>query len=372
MKRKAIIKPLLTIVLPLVFWQCANDPGKSAKSPAKGKAFALKEYQTQRVRTTSVERSISLTGRIIPLQRIDVVSEVQGTVISSKQRFKEGMRFGKGETLLRLEDTKFRYNLTAQKSQFLSALILAMSDIQLDYPHEFDTWNSFLQHVKVEAPLPELPKIHNEQLRYFLASKNILNLYYGIQSGEETLRDYRIVAPFNGAVTKAMVDSGDLVRPGVKVGEFIQTDIYEVKAAVAASDLPFLKVGQKVPLLARNINKEVTGTITRIGQSVDASTQAVTIFLQVADTDLKDGMYLEGGIAIGGFEDAFEIPKGILSRDNHVLLIRDSTVVAKPVTLLQMNSDRAVVHGLSNGDMLIIEEVTDPIQGVRAIAKNKP
>ncbi len=372
MKRKAITQSLLLIVLSLLFWQCSNEKSQSAKSPTKGKALALKAFETRRVSTTSVERNISLTGRIIPLQRIDVVSEVQGNVMPTKKQFKEGMRFRKGETLLRLEDTKFRYNLTAQKSQFLSALILAMSDIQLDYPEAFDTWNSFLKNVKVEAPLPDLPEIRNEQLRYFLAGKNILNLYYGIQSGEETLRDYRIVAPFNGALTKAMVNAGDLVRPGVKVGEFIQTDTYEVKAAVAASDLPMLKVGHKVPLFARNIDKEVTGTITRIGQSVDVSTQAVTVFLQVSGADLKEGMYLEGSVDIGNYKDAFEIPKEILSRDNHVLVIKDSTVVAKPVKLLQMNSKNAVVQGLSNGDMLIIEEVTDPIQGVRAIAKNTP
>lgn len=369
MKRKAITQLLFFIVLSLLFWQCSDEKNKSAKSPAKGGALAIKEFRTQRVSTKSVERSISLTGRIIPLQRIDVVSEVQGTVMPSKKRFKEGMRFRKGETLLRLEDTKFRYNLTAQKSQFLSALILAMSDIQLDYPEAFDTWNSFLKRVKVDKPLPVLPETRNEQLRYFLASKNILNLYYGIQSSEETLRDYRIVAPFNGAITKAMVNSGDLVRPGVKVGEFIQTDTYEVKAAVAASDLPMLKVGQQVQLYARNIKKEVTGTIKRIGQSVDVSTQAVAIFLEVSDVDLKEGMYLEGGVQVGGFEDAYEIPKEILSRDNHVLVIRDSTVVAKPVTLLELNSKSAVVQGLSSGDLLIIDEVTDPIQGLRAIAK---
>ncbi|WP_179367654.1 efflux RND transporter periplasmic adaptor subunit [Winogradskyella forsetii] len=354
---------LLLLFLSMLFWQCGEAPKKEKKKKD------YKEFQTLTVEPTEVQNTLNLTGRIVPLQKVDIIAEVQGRARNTGKTFEEGTRFRKGELLLSLDDSKFRYNLNAQKSQFTSALVNAMADVQLDYPREFPKWNAFLQQIDVEKPLPELPDTNSQQLKNFLNNKNIFNLYYGIKSQEETLRDYRIYAPFSGSVTMATIDAGDLVRPGTKLGEFIRTDVYEVKAAVTANEVKQFDIGQEVELYVRNIDQKVTATIKRIGTSVDASTQAVNIFLEVPGKDLKEGMYVEANFVKGAFDNAIEVDKDLISRENRVYVIEDSTVVAKEIKVLQTKEDNSVITGLDKGDQMITEKTTNPIAGIKAVPK---
>ncbi len=354
---------ILLLLLSFLFWQCGEEPKQEKKKRD------YKEFQTLTVQPEEVQSTLNLTGRIVPLQKVDIIAEVQGTARNTGKNFEEGTSFRKGELLLSLDDSKFRYNLNAQKSQFTSALVNAMADVQLDYPNEFSKWNAFLQRIDVEKPLPGLPEASSQQLKNFLNNKNIYNLYYNIKSQEETLRDYRIYAPFSGSVTMAMIDVGDLVRPGTKLGEFIRTDVYEVKAAVTASEVAQFNIGQDVELYVRNIDQKVTAKIKRIGTSVDAGTQAVNIFLEVPGKDLKEGMYVEANFVKGSFNNALEVDKDLISRENRVYVIKDSTVVAKEIKVLQTRENKSVITGLDEGDQMITEKVTNPIAGIKAVPK---
>lgn len=353
----------LLVLLPFLFWQCGEEP----KPEKKKKDY--KEFQARQVEPSEVQITLNLTGRIVPLQKVDVIAEVQGRARNIGKSFEEGTSFRKGELLLSLDDSKFRYNLNAQKSQFTSALVNVMADVQLDYPSEFPKWNAFLKSVDVKEPLPKLPETENQQLKNFLNNKNIYNLYYNIKSQEQTLRDYRIYAPFSGSVTLATIDVGDLVRPGTKLGEFIRTDVYEVKAAVTANEVEQFDIGQKVELYVRNIDQKVTAKITRIGSSVDASTQAVNVFLEVPGKHVKEGMYAEANFVKGSFGDAIEIDKNLISRENRVYVIKDSTVIAKEIEVLQTKENNSVITGLQKGDHLITEKVNNPIAGIKAVPK---
>ncbi len=350
--------------IPLFLISCGE---KEPKKQEKKKDY--KEFQTVKAEPAEIQNTLNLTGRIVPIQKVDIIAEVQGRAKNIKKAFKEGTSFRKGELLLSLDDNKFRYSLNAQKSQFVSALVNAMADVQLDYPDEFIKWNTFLQEIDVEKPLPTLPEATNQQLKNFLNNKNIYNLYYGIKSKEETLHDYRIYAPFSGSVTMAMIDVGDLIRPGTKLGEFIRTDVYEVKAAITASEVKQFNIDQQVELYVRNIDQKVMAKIKRIGTSVDVGTQAVNIFLEVPGKELKEGMYVEGNLVKGSFENAVEVDKDLISRENRVYVIKDSTVVAKKIEVLQTKEGRSVITGLEKGDQMITEKINNPIAGIKAVPK---
>ncbi len=352
------------VFIPLILLSCGE---KQPKKQEKKKDY--KEFKTVKVEPKEVQNTLNLTGRIVPLQKVDIIAEVQGRARQTQKGFEEGTAFRDGELLLSLDDSKFRYSLNAQKSQFKSALVNAMADVQLDYPTEFPEWNSFLQSIDVKKPLPALPETTTQQLNNFLNNKNIFNLYYNIKSQEEILRDYRIYAPFSGSVTIALIDAGDLVRPRTKLGEFIRTDVYEVKAAVTASEVNEFEIGQDVELYIRNIDQKVTAKIKRIGTSVDVSTQAVNVFLEVPGKHVKEGMYVEANFVKGSFNNALEVDKDLISRENRIYVIKDSTVVAKEIKVLQTRENKSVITGLDEGDQMITEKVTNPIAGIKAVPK---
>ncbi|WP_299362745.1 efflux RND transporter periplasmic adaptor subunit [Winogradskyella sp.] len=333
------------------------------------KSTDFQEFQAIQVSPAEIQNTINLTGRIVPIQKVDIIAEVQGTASLGLKPFKEGVSFRKGELMLSLDNSQFRYNLNSQRSQFLSSMVNTISDIQLDYPNEFPTWNRFLKQINVEERLPELPKTKNEQLRYFLNSRNIYNLFYSIRSKEEQLKDYYLYAPFSGTLKSTFIDEGNLVRPGVKLGEFIRTDSYEIKSAVTADKIDEFKIGQKVEFFARNINKKVEGVVKRIGKSLDVNTQSVNVYFRVSDHNLKEGMYVEADYPIGVFKEVVAIKNNLITRENRVHIIKDSMVVSKAVKVLKVKEAKSIVAGLNKGDVLVTEVSNKQIVGIKAIPK---
>ncbi|MEM9830414.1 MAG: efflux RND transporter periplasmic adaptor subunit [Bacteroidota bacterium] len=367
---KKIILNLVVIMLVAIQWQCTESSGgDSQKVTESTEEEYIQTFSTIQVELGTIRSQVSLTGRVVPLQKIDVIARVQGIAKSTNKPFEEGITFRQGEVLITLEDDEFRSNLAAQKSQFLASLVRIMSDIKLDYPANFEAWNQYLKNLDIERPLAKLPEVNNDQLRYFLSANNISNLYHTIKGQEETLAKYTIRAPFTGAVTQAMVDPGALVSPGIKLGEFIRTDQYEVQAAVSVEDLELVEVGQTIPLTSRNIRGEWEGRVSRIGQRIDPATQSVSVYLLVSGERLKEGLYLIGNVSSRTYERAVEVPKTALTRQNQVYVIEDSTVRLKDVTPLDYRETTVVVQGLAQNDQVITDPVTSPIQGITAVSK---
>lgn len=368
--RKLVIY-LVALLLPGLLWQCSESSGEEQPTTATTTPTEhVRQFTTLSVAPGPVKHQVSLTGRVVPLQKIDVFAQVQGVAEARRKLFEEGATFQRGEVLLSLDDDEFRSNLAAQKSQFLASLVRIMSDLKLDYPAAFEAWNRYLKNLDIDKPLPALPEVPEDQLRYFLSANNIFNLYYSIQSQQETLQKYTIRAPFTGAVTQAMVDAGGLVSPGVKLGEFIRTDQYEVQAAVSVEDLELVEVGQTIPLTSRNLKGAWEGKVSRIGKRVDPATQSVSVYLLVSGETLKEGMYLIGTLSSHTYENAVEVPKGALTRQNQVYVIKDSTVQLKDIIPLEYQDETVIVQGLAQNDQVITDPVTSPIQGITAVSKS--
>ena len=352
------------VALVLVFLQCNSKEEKVTTIPQ-----AVKEFQTQKVASEMVRSTVNLTGRVIPTQQVNIVAEVQGVIKSTGQNFEDGERYRKGQLIIDIDDIELRYNLRSQRSQFVNKLVKVMSDIELDYPDEFNNWKHFLSSINVEKSLPSLPSQTSDQLRFFLSGRSIFDTYYNIKSQEERLSKYRLYAPFDGVVTQASVDVGDLVSPGARLGEFISTESYEVVTAVSPSDLSALQLGQEFQLYASSVDKNVTATVKRIGENLNATTQSINVYLSVRDKQLKSGMYVEGALATSAFEKAIRVPKKLISRDNKVYLIKEETVVTKPVTVFAEQENMAIIQGLDDGVVLSIEQVKPSQFGTKAKAK---
>lgn len=359
---------VMAIVLMLLMVSCAKEQEPTTDSKTDT-ASSVRTFQTSQVKPGPITRTIWFSGLVVPIQKLNVVAEQQGIARATPRSFKTGVRFRKGETLVRMDRRESENNLSAQRSQLLAAMVRAMSDLKLDYPSEFPVWNEYLANIREDATLPKLPKIQTRQLRYFLATNNILNLYYSIKSGEDRLEKYTIRAPFDGTVSHSQLDVGNLIQPGAKLGEFIRTDAYEIESSVSLSEIGQLSIGQTLTFTSPDLAGEWQAVITRIGNRIDQASQAVTVYSKVSGPGLKEGMYLEGVLAAGEFQQAVKIPQNIITRDNQVYVIEDTTVKLKAVELLDLKNEMALVAGLSSGDVLITEPVTTQIQGIHAMPK---
>lgn len=343
---------------------CKKNKENSIRTP-----ISSNTYKTLVAKPAQIKNEINLTGRVEAKQKVQIVSEVQGFYRFSSKEFKDGTLFKKGEVLLKIEDKKFRYNLEGKRSQFISTLTQVLADIEIDYPIEFEDWRAYVFSLQSSEVLPILPKCNNQQLKFFLNSKKIYTSYYQIKSLEETLNDYTVYAPFTGSLTNANLDIGNLIRPGVVLGEIINTETYEIRTSISIDYLKDFHLNQQVVLEIPNLNKTIQAEIVRIGTTIDPTTQGVPIYLEVPGEHLKIGMYVEAKVHTNVFNNALIINKDLLTRDNHVYLLKDSLIVPKSISILKNEKEKVVITGLNSGDIIIAEKLNGNMVGKKGISK---
>lgn len=373
---RSITTLLASLVLVFTAWQCGTST--AADTPTKPNATLtvnppvtqrLASYQTVTATPRTEATSISISGRTQPLEALQLVAEVAGRTQSTNKLLNEGVTYQRGETMILVDDNQYRLGLQAQRSQFHAALVRIMSQIQLDYPAAHPVWDAYLRTFNEEELLAELPNVEDEQLRFFLSANNVYATYYNIKSAEEMLPKYRITAPFSGVVTQGSVSAGTVVAPGTPLAQFSRTDVYELKASVSSAQIDLLKAGQKITLRHRNTDQNWQGTVHRIGQTIDATTQAVPVFIRLSGRGLRAGMFLEAALSTNSFTGVVALPVAALNRNNQVHVISDSTVILQDVEPVHYADNQVWVQGLRTGQVIITEVPIDPIVGTKAIAK---
>ncbi len=332
------------------------------KEPPKKKAKTgpnVPTIETLIVKNGNIPSSIDIQGRLVAFDKIDIFSEVTGTLESTAKPFKVGTYFKKGDVLLEIDDIEARLNLLAQKSALLNAITQIMPDLKIDYPESFENWSNYLKNFDVEQPLQPFPEPVNDQEKFFIASKNLLNQYYSIKSAATRLDKYTIYTPFSGVITQASINPGSIVRAGQKLGELMNNKLYELEATVPMRKLELLKTGSRVQLFSDDISGTWNGRVKRINDQIDPTTQSVIVFIDVNGPNLKEGMYLKGEIAASVIKDAFEIPKEALINQKSVFVFKDSVIELTTVEILKYKENTIVIKGLNDG----VEIVSNPLPG---------
>lgn len=342
---------------------------KQGQADTGGKAAAGKDSViAQPVNAIAVENSpvqtyVNLTGRLYPQDKIDIYAEVTGVLQGGGKPFKEGVYYRRGEILLNINSEEARQNLIAQKSGFLNTLSQVVPDLKLDYPEIFPRFKNYLLNLDMEKSLPPLPEVETAQQKLFLTGRQVYSQYYNIKQVETRLNKYQVRAPFAGVITEASINNGTLVRQGQKAGEFVNTGVYEMWAAVSLSEIGFLSVGDQVSLSPTNSSENYTGRIVRINEKVNQETQTVKVFIRVTGSGLRTGMYMDGKARARTFEGAVEVPSRALVDQNKVFIMEDSTARLQQVEVLKFSEDTAVVRGLRNGALVINESRNAAFEG---------
>ena len=320
--------------------------------------------ETRAVRVMTVEngtvyRTVSMSGTLEAVQKIDIYAEVSGVFLDASRPFREGGVFRKGEVLLRIRDDVYRSTVLAERSGLLNELTLLLPDLAIDFPAHFEPWKAYVESFRIDAPLRPLPASATDRIRNYVAARNIYKHYYSIRSMEETLRKYRITAPFDGVVTVSEANPGMLVRTGQKIGEFSSGERYEFEASVGVKDAPFLHEGEKIELRSVDFQGPVEGVISRVNTAIDQNTQTVKTYISASDPRLKDGMYLSADLRVP-VPNAVVIPRNVLGAENTLYALRDSVVFELPVEPVSFDGAHAVVRGIADGTRIVAE----PVEGI--------
>ena len=281
-----------------------------------------------------IQPIIDISGRIQSANKINIISEVNGVSEIYNNKFEVGEKFQKGEILISIKDNDIELELKSIKSQFLALLVQVLPDIKMDFSQLGDKFEKYINNFSIESKLLDLPKPANSKERNFLSSRQVFANYYTIKALENKLDKFKIRAPFDGVVTKALIDIGSSIMIGQPIGEFINPYKYEI---ISSDDL----------------NTSIEGSVTRIGSHINELTQSIDVFISINDTNIKDGMYATAQIICDSINDVFKIERKKILNNNTIYVVDSNHLKIKEVDIVAFQNDSVIIKGLDNNHCIV-------------------
>lgn len=200
----------------------------------------------------------------------------------------------------------------------------------------------------------------------------------------KTLMGYaRIVAPFNGIVTRRLVDRGALVQAATSsrtspLFTVQRIDTVRVCIEVPESDLAYLRVGMTVRIKPFGLKEERTeGRITRVASALNPATRTMRTEIDLANPDgrLLHGMYAQVLLELDKRENALTIPATALlteGKNQFVYAIQGQKAVRTPIkTGLDDGIRLEVTEGLKDDDLVVVtgKGLLSPDAAVRPVLR---
>jgi len=321
---------------------------------------------TRLVNYDIISSSIEVPGRLVAGQTVEVISEVSGKILPGNIALKKGQGFKKGDLICKIYDEEQVLSLKASKSRLLNSMANALPDIKFDYPDQYENVLAFFETIEINKPLPELPEIEDKSLKIFLASRDILNQYYNIEVAEERLRKHSIYAPFGGAIMDVYLQAGGIANIGTRIAKIIDTDVLELEVPVDVQELPWIAIGNKVDVLNESRSHSWNGSVARISEFIDPTTQSASVFVQVKNTPQNPvyaGMYLIARFNTKAVTDAMEIPRQAVFNQDEVFIVVDSALRKHQINIKKIDETSLIFNGLEEGTEIVVEPLINVREG---------
>ncbi|MFD2099668.1 efflux RND transporter periplasmic adaptor subunit [Flagellimonas iocasae] len=362
--RKLIIS---AIVGGIIIFGSLYFAGLIANSKDTGRPESPKMAKTvfvDTVKNVTVPIMVPANGNLRAKKRVELYSEVQGVFRQGSKLFRTGQEYSAGQTLIRIDANEYYASVQSAKSNLYNLLTSIMPDLRLDYPEIYPKWQQYLNGFDLTKTTPELPELSTEKEKFFITGRGIISNYYNVKNMEQRLSKYTITAPFSGVLTEALVTEGTLIRSGQKLGEFINTGIYELEVSVGKTYGDFLRVGRKVELSNLDKTQSYEGEVTRVNGRVDQNSQTITVFIEVSGDNLKEGQYLEANLEAKEETDAIEINRSLLLENNQIFVVRDSILDLIDVNPVYFTDKKVVLKNIPNGEVIVAKPLSGAYAGM--------
>ena len=179
----------------------------------------------------------------------------------------------------------------------------------------------------------------------------------------EQLKGFRrIVAPFDGVITRRSVEVGDLVAAnGKELFALAQTDPLRLTLWIPQVYAGEISAGQEVSLAIPELpGKSFTARVAHAAGALDPVTRTRQVELELPNPDgrLLPGTYGEVSFKLASSSKALLVPTNVLvtgQHGNQVLVVAgDNTVAFRKVTLgRDLGRDIEILSGLKAGEVLV-------------------
>lgn len=300
---------------------------------------------------------ISTFGTVEADSRVSLKSQVDGVI--TKVHFRKGQHVRKGDPLFTIDPRPFKAALDQAEANLARDTVLS-KDAQKDVQRALDLYQ---KGIASEEELDKA-KAASESLAATVRADTAL-----VERARLDLEHCSITSPIDGRAGNVLVDQGNLVKANdaslaiinkispIQVFFSIpQADLPDVRRYAAQSEL---KVRAYVE---ENDQDAESGQLVFVDNTIDKSTGTIQLaaVFENRDERLWPGQYVLVKLTLTTWSDAIVVPSKAVETGQdgkYVFVIRsDSTVEARPVTVLANADDIAVISkGLRPGERVVTD-----------------
>jgi multidrug efflux pump subunit AcrA (membrane-fusion protein) len=279
--RKTLLTGLLVSLL--------NSPG----------IFAQEGETIITVPSVPVGGAVSLGGTVVPYKEATLAAQLPGRIESIAGE--EGDSFEEGATLVTINDDDLLAQRRAAFAQ-LSNAEAAMRNANVQYSRQWispyggqsnemmggmsSMMRNFTNPMQSfmggsEPRVDRHAQLYQQGTAVEQARAAIIQARSRIDEIDTKLRDTRSIAPFDGVISKKLVEVGDPVQPGQPLVFFANTSQLQIQVEVPARLMPGVKLGMIVPARLDVGDVNVQARVARIFPIADPERHTVTVKLDL-------------------------------------------------------------------------------------------
>lgn len=364
--RRIVIVVSVLIILLVAYGLMRFLVAQKEAPPVRRTIEARRFVKVEPVRYQLIAAEVSEMGRFASVSEIDIVAEASGKIETRKVALKKGSKFSKGEVLFEVYPDEAILSLQARKSQYQNTLAGIIPDLVIDFPEAEEAFTAFFTSIEVNKALPPMPKINDDKLKIFLASRNVISEYYSIQRDELQLKRRTVRAPFNGTYKEVYMEQGAYTNTGGRVARAIQTDHLEMEVPVVREDAVWINLGDPVKVVSEVRSLSWKGKVIRKSQFVDENTQSQTIFISITPNKnqaLLAGEYLQAIFPVRPIENVMEIPRNSVFNSDEVFVVRQGRLAKEKIEVIKVNERTLIFKGIPEGDTIVVQQLINVSEG---------
>ncbi len=224
------------------------------------------KVQTAKVEQKSPELQIEILGTVQAIHSALIATKVSGNI--TELPIALGSRVVKGDSLMKLDAGELSAKLQQSKAQ--------LSQAKRNLKREQNL-------LKKNAATPEAVK--NQQDAVSIAEATY-------QEAVTMIQYTHIEAPFDGLITKKLVNLGDLVTPGLPLLQLDSDKELQIISNIPEQLLSRITLGDTFTVKIPSIDKQLVGTVSELAPTADPQSRTALMKLTVPVTPgLRPGQF---------------------------------------------------------------------------------
>lgn len=324
------------------------------------------------VEQQTVSLNLPSYGVVTPKYKTQLVTEVQGRMLSISPQFVAGGIVKKGDQLAQIEPSDYEADLMQAEATLAQATAALNEEIARGEVAKIE-FKGYDKGLPPELGL-RIPQLKKEQA-------NVKYAQAALARAQRNLERTVIRAPFDGIIKARNVDLGQYVTLGTNLGELYDTSIAEIRLPISNDDLAYLESvdnpDTQVTLSASLAGKENTwlGNIIRSEGVIDADNRMVYLVAEIKDPYLREhktqgslplkyGSFVNAVIKGRTVDGIVKLPRHVV-RNEHVALINEQNIVEmRHVNVVRSDLENVFIKdSLKTGERVAITHFSNMANG---------